>query len=80
MGLILNRLRLFTGLHWRGKFPPIPWRDLLALAAILLIYGVMGYSDGLADRAAEMERRAVMAERAAEIYSAKAAVLSRMQM
>jgi hypothetical protein len=77
--MILNRYRLAAGLHWPAARVPVPWsriaRDLLVVGALVLVYGLVDAIDNLAERAVEIEQRAAMAERAAEIYGARAAVL-----
>lgn len=65
---LLTRARLARGLHWKGKYPPIPWRQLALITAILLIYGLVDKIDQL------VEENLVLSQ-ALEIEGARAQVL-----
>lgn len=65
---ILNKLRLAYGLRWKSEYPPIHWREIGMVFVLIGIYGLVAHADDLGDRAAEIERRAAAAERAADIY------------
>jgi hypothetical protein len=61
-----QRMRLRYGLTWRNTFPPMPWREILIIATILLIYGLAARIDHLGDlaaqKAAEAESNAALAQ------------------
>lgn len=65
----MQKLRLQYGLRWRTSYPPIPWVPLAWLTVLLGLFALASSLD-------YNIRRAQMAELAAEVYAAKAQVLS----
>ncbi len=64
----LMHLRLKHGLHWRGKYPPVPWRHVINLTAVIALYALassLDYYLGAAQAATQ----------AAQVFEAQARVL-----
>lgn len=56
MTTFYQRMRLKHGLHWQSKYPPLPWRSILIIIFLVLVYGLADYVTTLGDYAAEMEK------------------------
>lgn len=63
---LTEKLRYRYGLRWVGALPGWRdlWKDVAAVATIVLLYGAVGTIDYAAEKAEEADRQAALAEKA----------------